>query len=335
MPSFQVFTGSESGSIKTSTTTRSLDPHSVLVRITHSGLCGTDVHYLQSTQALGHEGVGIVESVGPAVTLHKPGDRVGWGYNHSCCGACTQCLRGMDTFCPQRKLYGMADLDQGSMGQKAVWEEGFLFKIPDTMGMSEAAPLMCGGATVYGAMRRGGVKGTDRVGVVGVGGLGHLAVQFAAKMGCEVVVFSGSEGKKEEALRLGAREFWAMKGREKGEVEKTEGWKRLDHLLVTSSELPDWEVYMPLLSPEARIYPLTVSQDKLEIPSLPLILSGLAVQGSLVADRGTHREMLDFAARHGIRPIVEECEVCEKGIGKAFEKLNAGKMKYRGVLVAN
>jgi D-arabinose 1-dehydrogenase-like Zn-dependent alcohol dehydrogenase len=332
MPSFAVYKGSQSGSIVKSSTTKDLAPDSVLVRITHSGLCGTDIHYRHADQVLGHEGAGVVESVGSAVTLHKPGDRVGWGYNHDCCGHCKQCLRGMDTYCPERKMYGIADLDQGSMAEKAVWKEGFLFQIPDGVESRDAAPLMCGGATVFNALSTYGVKSTDRVGVLGVGGLGHLAIQFAARMGCDVVVFSGTESKKEESKKLGAKEFWAMKDRKEG--FKDGECAPVDHLLVCTSEPPDWSIYLPIMAPGGKIYPLTVSQGDLSFPAMGLILSGLTVQGSLVADRKTHGEMLEFAARNNVRPVVQEFEMSEKGIEKAFETLDSGKMKYRGVLVA-
>lgn len=147
------------------------------------------------------------------------------------------CLSGRDHFCPSREFYGFANLDQGSFASHAVWKEDWLFRIPDSISDTEAAPLMCGGATVFNALRFYGIKSTDRVGIMGVGGLGHLAIQFASKMGCDVVVFSGTDGKREEAVRLGAKEFVAMKG--KGAEELREGiGRRLDVLLVTMSRQP-------------------------------------------------------------------------------------------------
>jgi len=331
MPEFTVYKGSSSGTITTSQTTRSIPPTSVLVKITHSGLCGTDVHFKTSDMALGHEGAGVVESVGPSVTLFKPGDRVGWGYQHDSCGHCKQCLSGNETFCSSRAMYGSADLDQGSIGEKAVWKEDFLFRIPDGMKSEEAAPLMCGGATVFNALYLNGVKSTDVVGVIGVGGLGHLAIQFARKMGCEVVVFSGTDSKKEEAVRLGATEFYAVKGvKDLGSVVK----RKIDHLLVTTSQPPDWKLYLPIMAPRGSIYPLTVSDGNLEIPSQTVIESGLKIVGSLVAARQVHREMLEFANRHGIKPMINTFPMTKEGVEQGFEALTSGKMRYRGVLVA-
>lgn len=121
---------------------------------------------------LGHEGVGIVEATGPDCKVLKKGDRVGWGYEHDCCGHCQQCLGGTETYCPERQMYGEADLDQGSFAHGAVWKEAFLFKIPDGLSDEAAAPLQCGGATVFNALYSYDIKPTETVGVMGVGGLG-------------------------------------------------------------------------------------------------------------------------------------------------------------------
>jgi D-arabinose 1-dehydrogenase-like Zn-dependent alcohol dehydrogenase len=256
------------------------------------------------------------------------GDRAGWGYMHDACGSCKQCLRGVDTFCAGRKMYGITDFDQGSLATHAVWTQGFLHHIPDAIDNAHAAPLMCGGATVFSALQMHGVKSIDRVGVVGVGGLGHLAIQYARAFGCDVAVFSGTDSKKDEAIGLGATEFYAMKGKKAGDVDV----KPIDHLLVTASQAPDWSIYAPMMAPGGTIHTLTVDFGNVDIPYMTLNLSGLRVQGSLVADRQTHREMLEFSARHGIRPMIEVFPMDVNGIEKAFKTLNDGNMKYRGVL---
>ena len=329
MVEFSVFKGSKDGKIVESKTTKDIGSHEVLVKVTHSGLCGTDIHYKSADMGLGHEGAGVVKEVGKDVKLFKSGDRVGWGYVHDCCGHCKQCLRGAETFCPERQMYGSADLDQGSMATHAVWKEDFLFRIPDAMKGEHAAPLMCGGATVFNALKFHHVQSTDRVGIIGVGGLGHLAIQFAANMGCEVVVFSGTESKKEEATKLGAMEFYATKGVKELKVEK-----QIDHLLVCTSQQPDWNLYLPVMAPSGTIYPLSVSNDNLTMPYMPLLSNGLSVQGSLVAARQIHREMLEFAAVHNIKPIIQTFPLSVEGVEKAFKTLEDGDMRYRGVLVA-
>lgn len=275
---------------------------------------------------LGHEGVGVVEAVGPDAKFLKKGDRVGWGYEVDSCGHCIECLQGTETFCPQREVYGFANPDQGSFASHAIWHESFLHAIPDSISDIDAAPLQCGGATTFTPLL--GAKPSDVVGIMGVGGLGHLAIQFAAKMGFRVVVLSGTENKKEESLRLGAHEFISTKG-----ATELKTSRLLNRLLVTTSAQPDWELILPILAPRAVIYPLSVSLDNLVMPYLPLVLQGISVQGSLVASRSVHRQMLDFAALHQIKPIVETFPMTEEGIKEALEKLDKGQVYYRAVLV--
>ncbi|KAI8930897.1 hypothetical protein NX059_011912 [Plenodomus lindquistii] len=328
MPSFTVFKGSKDGKIVKAQTTRpDLKNDDVLVKVTASGLCGTDEHYKNADMALGHEGAGVVDAVGPNVKNLKKGDRVGWGYEHDSCGSCDRCLTGRETYCEDRQMYGMANLDQGSFASHGVWREAFLFKLPDNLTDSEAAPLMCGGATVFNALHTYGVKPTDRVGVMGVGGLGHLAIQYAAKMGCDVVVLSGSDSKEEEAKKLGAKEFIAMKGKTELKLSR-----KIDALLVTTSVNPDWKLLMPVMAMNSIIFPMTVSFDNFEIPHLPMIQQGITVQGSVVAARAVHRKMLEFSALHQIKPITMEFPLTEEGIEEAMSTLRDGKMRYRGVL---
>lgn len=279
--------------------------------------------------ALGHEGAAIVEAVGPGVKNLKKGDRVGWGYEHDCCGNCRNCLTGWETMCPQRVMYSMGNLDQGSFGEKGVWREAFLYKLPDALSSEDAAPLMCGGSTVFNALMVGGVKPTSRVGIVGIGGLGHLAIQFAAKMGCEVVVFSGTDSKKDEAIQLGAHEFYATKG-----VDKLSVPKPIDNLVVTTSAQPDWHLYLNVMAPCGVISPVSVAQDDLKFPYMGLLVQGLRIQGGIVCARQLHRDMIDFATFHGIKPIKQFYPLNQKGIEDSLNTLEAGKMRYRGVLVA-
>lgn len=329
MPAFTVFKGSKDGSIvESKTTLPALCNDQVLIRITASGLCGTDVHYRNVEQGLGHEGVGVVEDVGPSVQELKKGDRVGWGYLNNSCGQCTYCLTGRETFCEWREIYGEKNLDQGSLATHAVWRESYVFRIPDSMSDAEAAPLMCGGATVWTAMQVAGVKSSSKVGVVGVGGLGHLAIQFASKMGANVAVFSSTDNKKEESIKFGASEFYATKGKKSLDIGSG-----VDVLLVTTSAQPDWGMYIPVLAPNARIVPLTVSEGDFAIPYMPLIMKGLSIVGSMVAPRELHREMIRFAGRHGISPVIQTFPMTTKGIEDGFKALNEGKMRYRGVLI--
>jgi D-arabinose 1-dehydrogenase-like Zn-dependent alcohol dehydrogenase len=327
---FTVFKGSPDGTVQKATARKGdLRGDQVLVRVTHSGVCYTDVHYQHADMALGHEGAGVVEATGPDTRDFANGDRVGWGYEHDCCGRCRQCLTGWETLCAERKMYGSADLDQGSFATHAVWREAFLFKIPDALGNADAGPLMCGGSTVFNALHVAQVRPTARVGVVGVGGLGHLAIQFAARMGCQVVVFSGTDSKRDEAKGLGASEFYATKG-----VKELQVGRPIDNLLVTTSTQPDWSLYLAVMAPGAVISPLSVDQRDLTIPYMPLLANGLRVQGGIVSSRQVHRDMLEFAAFHNIKPVKMMFPMTLDGVKQCLETLEAGKMRYRGVLEA-
>ncbi|MBE3049166.1 NAD(P)-dependent alcohol dehydrogenase [Candidatus Bathyarchaeota archaeon] len=280
---------------------------------------------------LGHEGVGVVEKVGPAVSTLKKGDRVGLGYQRDACGNCHECISGQEVYCLKRAVYGAANLDQGTFGSYAIWREPFAHPIPEGMSDEVAAPLQCAGATVFSALKD--TSASDTVAIQGVGGLGHLAIQFAAKKGCRVVVLSGSDRKREQAMQLGAHKFIAMNKGEGKELARDEAWL-IDRLIVTAAAPPDWKVILPMLAPRASIFPLSVSFDNIDIPYLPVILWGIRVQGSLVATRAVHREMLAFAALHGIKPITEKFPMTEKGIVEAMDKLDKGQVNYRAVLMS-
>ncbi|KAF5391202.1 hypothetical protein D9757_003165 [Collybiopsis confluens] len=324
------FHGSKEGKVVESSFKRQkLEPDEVFVQVTHSGLCGTDLHYANQDMALGHEAVGVVKAVGKACKLFKEGDRVGWGYEHMACGLCDNCLSGHDRFCKDAKMYGNADFDQGSFSNIGVWKERWLFHIPDGLKSEHAAPLMCGGATVFSPLIEY-CKPIDRVGIVGVGGLGHLAIQFAAKMGCDVVVFSGTDSKKKEALELGAREFYATKGVDN--FSDLGVSKPVNRLIITTSTLVDVGQYFPILAQEATVIPLTVSEEKMTAPHQEMILRGIKIIGSVLATRYLQNKMLEFADRNNIQPMVEKFPMTEQGINDAIQRLKDGKMRYRGVV---
>ncbi|KIJ66884.1 hypothetical protein HYDPIDRAFT_180557 [Hydnomerulius pinastri MD-312] len=327
---FQVYKGSSSGRIVKSESHRGeLKADEVLIRITHAGLCGTDLHYRQQDMVLGHEGVGVVEKVGSSVTTFKVGERAGWGYLHGSCLHCEECLSGNEIFCEEHELYGETDLDQGGFGSHAIWKAAFLFHIPDSIPSVHAAPLMCAGSTVFNAMEMHGVRPTERVGILGIGGLGHLAIQFAAKMGCEVVVFSGTPGKEAEAKALGATEFVVTKG-----PDALKNVKPIKHLYVTTSVMPDWQQFVPIFAPHTVIYPMTLSYDNFSIPYFPLLLKGMRIQGTICPSRGIHVKMLRFVAQHKVEPTVQEFPLTVEGIEEAMGKLDKGDVRYRAVLVA-
>ncbi|KAL8329985.1 hypothetical protein RB597_005335 [Gaeumannomyces tritici] len=218
-----------------------LGPEDVLVRITHTDFCATDLAYVEYGIALGHEGVGVVEAVGPEVTQFKVGDRAGGGYYRGSCGTCRYCLTGQDIWCYERSIFGEGDYDNGTFGEYYVGRETYLHRIPDALASEHVVPLQCAGATTYNALVQV-VRPGDRVGIVGIGGLGHLAIQIARKMGTEVVVFSTSRNKEEEAKKFGASEFHLL-----DELEKLTA--PVDMLVVAGSKYPDWKKWVPDVCP--------------------------------------------------------------------------------------
>ncbi|KAI7978536.1 hypothetical protein EIK77_002212 [Talaromyces pinophilus] len=203
--SFDVFRGI-SGNIVADHATKSLGHNEIFIETTHSGLCGTDLHYMHSGKVLGHEGVGIVRKLGPGVTSVNVGDRNVVDFE----------TRG--------------DPDIGSLSNGVVWDADAVVPVPDGYDSVDAAPLLCAGGTVWTVLTEYGIKATDRVGILGIGGLGHLAIKLGAALGCHVVVLSSSDTKRQEAFEFGAKEYYVLKS-----GEKPEGLKPLDHLLVCGS----------------------------------------------------------------------------------------------------
>jgi D-arabinose 1-dehydrogenase-like Zn-dependent alcohol dehydrogenase len=347
MVSFNVFKGSKEGKIIKSTSNREIRPGEVLMRITHSGLCGTDEHFKHKDMGLGHEGVGVVQ-----VEFKAHNTRITTNYHEGCRRRCHNARqrRQRQLELPSLLLHAMQILPHRPrnalpatlhvwlsrsrpelLGLHAIWREAFLFCIPPSMERRDAAPLMCGSATVFNSLARFGAKPTGRVGlgIIGIGGLGHLAIQFTSKMGCDIVVSSQTESKNAEAIKTSASELFTTK-----DVKELNIRARIDHLLVCTSQQPEWKLFLPIMAPNRTVYLLTVSADESKMPYYLINALQLKVQGSLVAPRQLQGEMLEFAARHGIRPIVEEFPLKEEGIMECIERLEEGKIRYRGVLVA-
>ncbi|RSM03150.1 hypothetical protein CDV31_010634 [Fusarium ambrosium] len=320
MSSITVYRGTPSGRVQKGTVPWPGPPnaHQVTVHVTHSGLCGTDEHYKSQNMVLGHEGVGIVQAIGDSVTTLKVEDRVGcWGYCHGSCLNCESCHQGQELYCEQRQLYGFDEFDQGSFASYATWNEHFLLLIPETIPSAEAAPLMCAGAAVYSALRSAGVQWHHRVGVLGLGGLGHLAVQYAAKMGCHVTVYSYSSGKAEAARSLGASDFQVMGG---GPLPG----RAVDCLLLAGAQHSDWSTVLSLVRRGGVISAMTVDSSELRCPYGEILMNAIRIQGSSPSAPNVQREMLSFSALHKIKPIVETFSFNEDGINEAMTKLRGG-----------
>lgn len=276
--SYDTYRSIEGKLAATPVTVPSLGPHDVLIQITHTGVCYTDLEVFRSggPVALGHEGVGKVVAIGSAVTALKIGDRAGGGFHRDSCGVCKYCLTGHDIYCDKRVIMGEGDYDNGTFGKFYVGKETYVHKIPDGIPSAEAGPLQCAGATVYSALVNN-VKANQRVGIMGIGGLGHLGIQFASKLGADVVVFSTTADKEAEAKGFGANEFVLN-----SELDKLSA--PVDVLILTANKYPDWDKYVlsflkevcinnasrllvkTVLARQGTIIPLTAPVAPLNVP---------------------------------------------------------------------
>ncbi|SMY29772.1 unnamed protein product [Zymoseptoria tritici ST99CH_1A5] len=320
-------------------TSKSLRPTSLLIRTTHSGICFTDVHAKSSGCGLGHEGIGHIVSTGSAISYFQSGDRVGWGWLHSSCGHCSTCVSGYRQYCSEARGFAFSDQDQGALGDYRIIDAEFAYRIPEAISSLHAAPLMCAGASVYEALDAAGTKSHARVGVVGIGGLGHMACLFAKAMGCSVTAISNSPSKRADAFKLGADEFRELSDLSTAHrpdhlsAGQRQDDGKISTLLLTSNATPDLALLLPLLARRATMVLMTIQQDALTVPYMPFVLPGHRLIASTEASRENHIRMLEFAARNGVVPWVEEFEMNAKGVADAFERLESGQMRYRGVLV--
>ncbi|KAI4747719.1 GroES-like protein [Aureobasidium sp. EXF-12298] len=334
-----------SGNFVKKTTQRNLGPNEVKVRVTHSGICYTDVHAKEKACGLGHEGVGLVTDLGANVSSMKVGDRVGWGWLRSSCGDCPACVDGYRQYCAQASGFAFCDHEQGAFADFHIIDASFAYHIPAEIPSWQAGVFMCAGASTYEALHAAGSKPHHRVGIVGLGGLGHMAVLFARAMGCAVTVFSGSaakaESKARDAFQLGADELrvlndidTAIRPGNFSDAERTDNASKppIDILLICANETPDLENILPFLARRATIVLMSIQQKPLVIPYMPFILPGHRIIASTEASRQNHLAMIRFAARHKISPWIERFPMTEDGLKTAFDRLESGKMRYRGVL---
>jgi uncharacterized zinc-type alcohol dehydrogenase-like protein len=309
----------------------SLGPHDVELEITHCGLCHSDLHLIdddwkRSSYPLvpGHEIVGIVRARGVEVTHLAVGDRAGVGWQRSACMICALCLAGCENLCAAQQATCVGN--HGGMADRMCTDARFAFPIPGGIESALAAPLLCGGVTVYAPLRRHRVDATRTVGVVGVGGLGHLALAFLRALGSEIVAFSTSEDKKSEALRLGAHEF----ARSNDARDLRRYANRFDLVLSTAPARLDWISYLQALKPNGVLCLVGAAPGLLQLPAALLLTGQKSICGSDIGDRATIVEMLRFAERHRIVPTVETIAMSE--VNHAIERLRRSEVRYRAVL---
>lgn len=274
----------------------------------------------------GHEVVGNVTQIGADVTGIKIGNRLGFGWISNSCRVCDACLRGEENICRQG-YKGLIVGNHGGFANKLRACADFAYKIPDNLDSASAAPLLCAGITVYTPLRTYIKYPGAKVGVLGIGGLGHLAIKFAEAMGAEVTAFSTSSDKEAEAKEFGAHYFCNWKNTE--QIKEVSG--TLDLLLCTVSSEIDWNKAFGLLANNGVLCLVGLPVSTLNIPLLPLVFGQKAIAGSVVGGRRFMKEMLEFAAIHQIKPMIETIPISQ--INAAMDRVVANKARYRIVLV--
>ena len=316
--------------------------HDVQIEILFCGICHSDLHHVRDEFGSliptiypivpGHEIVGRVTNVGSAVTTFKPGDLAAVGCMVDSDGTCPECQAGLEQFCPNMTLTfnsldkHLGGVTYGGYSESIVVDERFVLRVPSNLDLAGAAPLLCAGITTYSPMRRWGVTKGKKVGIVGLGGLGHMGVKLAHAFGAHVVVFTTSFGKKEDALRLGADE--AVISRNADEMQKHVG--SFDFILDTISAHHDINAYIQLLRRDGNITLVGAPTEPLAVAAFGLLFGRRSLSGSLIGGIRETQEMLDFCGEHGITSDVEVIKI--QYINEAYERMLRSDVKYRFVI---
>ena len=304
----------------------------VEIAITHCGICHSDLHLIANDWGIsqypfipGHEIIGTVTAVGAEVRSLEACQRVGLGWQSNSCGVCEWCSRGMENLCTASE--GTCVRRHGGYADRVRANARFVIPIPEALESEHAAPLLCGGITVYNPLRTHGVNPSSRVGIVGIGGLGHLAIQFARAFGAEVTAFSTSVEKEEEARALGAHNF--VNNLDLKAMKEMAG--SMDFILSTANANQEWGVYVQALRPTGTLCIVGVPPSPVSVQAFPLISGQRAISGNPTGSPYRLKEMLDVAARHGVKATTECFPMAQANT--AIEKVKKGKVRYRAVLV--
>jgi uncharacterized zinc-type alcohol dehydrogenase-like protein len=318
---------------------RALGPKDVRIDIRFCGVCHSDIHFSRGEWGTvpypaipGHEIAGVVAAVGADVTGFAPGDRVGVGCMVNSCRECENCLRAEEQYClpGNTQTYGSVDRDgtitYGGYSDHVVVDEHFVLRIPEALGLDEAAPLLCAGITTYSPLRHWGAGPGKRVAVVGLGGLGHMAVKIAKAMGAEVTVLSQSLRKREDGLRLGAHAYHATSD----DATFADLAGRFDLIVNTVSAKLEIGRFLALLKTDGALVNVGAPPEPLPVPVFPLIMQRRTFAGSSIGSIRATQEMLDFCAEHGIAADIELIGADE--INDAWERVLASDVRYRFVI---
>jgi uncharacterized zinc-type alcohol dehydrogenase-like protein len=332
-------TGATSPLAPTTITRRDPTEHDVQIEILHCGICHSDLHSVRNEWSEfmptvypivpGHEIVGRITKVGSAVANFKPGDLAAVGCLVDSDGVCPECRAGFEQFCPNLTLTfnspdkHLGGVTYGGYSDSIVVDRRFVLHVPSNLKLAGAAPLLCAGITTYSPMRHWGVTKGKKVGVVGLGGLGHMAVKFAHALGAQVVVFTTSPNKKEDAQRLGADEV--VISRNADEMQKHAG--SFDFILDAVSADHDINAYINLLRRDGNLTIVGAPAKPLGVSALGLIMRRRSFSGSNIGGIAETQEMLDFCGQHNITADVEVIPI--QKVNEAYERMLKSDVKYR------
>jgi len=317
---------------------RALGPHDVEIDIKYCGVCHSDIHLARDEWGgsifplvPGHEIVGVVGKIGSAVSQYKIGDKVGVGCFVDSCRTCSSCQEGLEQYCElgMNQTYNNKERDgsptYGGYSTQIVVDENYVLRIPENLPLEEVAPLLCAGITTYSPLRYWNVKPGDKVAVIGLGGLGHIAVKIATAMGAEVFVLSTSGAKKNDAIRFGAKQFIQISD---DILQKYANY--FDFMLNTAAGNIDLGNYLGLLNRDETMVILGVPEKQLALSSFAFIMQRRHLAGSLIGGINETQEMLDFCSKHGITADIELIPI-EK-INEAYDRVVNGDVRYRFVI---
>jgi uncharacterized zinc-type alcohol dehydrogenase-like protein len=305
--------------------------YDVDIEVEHCGICHSDLSMLDNEWGIaefplvpGHEVVGTIVAVGPGVSHLQTGQRVGLGWHAGYCMTCPTCMSGDHNMCAHAR--GTIVSRHGGFADKVRAQAASVVPLPDNIDVRSAGPLFCGGITVFNPLIQFGVKPTDQVAVVGIGGLGHMALQFLNAWGCRVTAFTSTDAKKQEALELGAHQ--TVNSRDADEIKAAAG--QFDLILSTVNVKLDWNLYVETLKPRGRLHLVGATLEPLDLAVFPLIMGQRSISGSPVGSPATIAKMLDFSVRHGIKPVIETYPMDQ--VNQAMDRLRSGQARYRIVL---
>ena len=319
---------------------RDLRPHDVQIEILYCGVCHSDLHTVRSEWGPavypcvpGHEIVGRVTSVGEHVSKFKAGDLAGVGCLVDSCRECHNCKQGLEQYCEKGATFTYNSPDRvdgtntlGGYSNLIVTDESFVFRISDKLPLEAVAPLLCAGITTYSPLRNWKVGKGHKVGILGLGGLGHMAVKFAVSFGAEVTMLSTSPSKEADARRLGAHKFALTK-----DPEQLKGLATyFDFIIDTVSAEHDYNMYHSMLNTNGVMICVGAPPTAAQIPAFNLIFQRRSIAGSLIGGLPETQEMLDYCAEHGITSDVEVIDI--KDINESYERMLKGDVRYRFVI---